>query len=289
MRTLWKGAISFGLVNIPVKVYAATERKDVKFNYLHGPCRTPIRYRKWCPSCRREVEGDDIVWGYEYEKGRYVILGEEDFERIPISTARTVNIIDFVKLEEIDPIYFDRTYFLEPADGASKAYALLRHAMQATNRIALAKVTLRSKESLAAVRIYQERVLVLETMFYPDEIRSAGELAGIEPAPPLHENEIKMAETLIGSLSDRFEPEKYTSGYREALLELIRQKIEGKEIAEVEQPETTRVVDLMEALRASIRLAEEERSKAGQGRKDGGEGREEPRRVQQRRVKQRTS
>jgi len=282
MRTLWKGAISFGLVNIPVKVYAATERKDVKFNYLHEPCRTPIRYRKWCPSCEREVEGGEIVWGYEYEKGRYVILREEDFERIPISTAKTVDIIDFVNLAEIDPVYFDKTYFLEPADGGYKAYALLRHAMQATNRIALAKVTLRSKESLAAVRIYRDRVLVLETMFYPDEIRSAEELAGIEPPPPLHENEIKMAETLISSLSDRFEPEKYASGYREALLELIHQKIEGKEIAEVEQPETTKVVDLMEALRASIRLAEEEKERrAGQGKK-AGKGKEERRRVKQR-------
>lgn len=259
MRSLWKGAISFGLVNIPVKLYAATERKDLKFNYLHETCHTPIRYRKWCPSCDREVGAEEIVWGYEYEKGKYVVLRDEDFERVPLSTTKTIDIIDFVNLEEIDPIFFDKTYYLEPAEGGFKAYSLLRRAMEETGRVAVAKVVIRTKESLAAIRVYRGSALAMETMFFPDEVRSAEELAGINEEPRLHDNEIKMAVSLIGSLSGHFEATRYENEYRKALRALVEEKIAGREVAEVTAPETTKVVDLMEALRASIRLAEEER------------------------------
>lgn len=252
MRALWKGAISFGLVNIPVRLYAATEKQGVRFNYLHGECNTPVRYRKWCDTCDREVGQDEIVKGYEYARGQYVVLRDEDFERVPLPTARAVEIVDFVKLTEIDPIYYDKTYFLEPEEGAIKAYALLRRAMDDTGRIALARVAVRTRETLATVRVYQDQALVMETMFYPDEVREPRALEHIFATPALADREVDMAVQLVDNLSAPFEPEKYTDQYRAALRGIIRQKIEGDEVARVERPGRAPVIDLMEALRASI-------------------------------------
>lgn len=257
MRTLWKGAISFGLVNVPVKLYTATENKDIKFNYLHDKCKTPIKYERRCPTCDVEVSSEEIVWGYEYQKGQYVVLKEEDFAKIPDDNSKTVDIIDFVDLSEIDPIYFEKSYFLEPSQGGEKAYALLRKAMQDTGKIAVAKVKIRTKESLAVLRVYQN-ILMMETIFYPDEIRSASGLTGIQTAPPIHENEIKMANNLISNLSSHFDPGKYTDKYREHLMELIQTKIAGGEIAETTPRETGKIIDLMEALRASIAATEKD-------------------------------
>ncbi len=268
MRALWKGAVSFGLVNIPVRLYAATERKSVKFSYLHAECSTPIRYMKWCPACEREVAAPEIVRGYEYEKGRYVVLRDEDFERIPLKTTRTIDIVDFVNLGEIDPVYYDKTYFLEPADGGVKPYFLLHRVMENTGKIAIAKVIIRSRESLAAVRTYRDGTLVMETMFYPDEIRSAKELVGTREEVSLDPREIEMAENLVQNLSARFDPAKYTDKYREALLRVIHEKIKGAEVEEVAPvAETGKVVDLMEALRASLEVtrAERQREKALEG------------------------
>jgi len=259
MRTLWKGAITFGLVYIPVKLYVATEDKDLKFHYLHEPCKTPVQYRKFCPTCQRQVDREEIVWGYEYTKGQYVVLREEDFHRIPVPTAKVVDLLDFVDLAEIDPIYFDKTYFLEPAEGGLKAYALLRRTMEETGRIAIAKVAIRTRESLAAIRVYQDRVLVMNTMFWPDEIRDWAELDGFGPEPVPAESEMKMARTLVETLAGHFDPGKYTDEYRRALLEVIHAKVEGREVFAAREPETGRVMDLMEALRASVRLAEEQR------------------------------
>lgn len=263
MRTLWRGAISFGLVNIPVRLYTATEHKDLKFSFLHAECKTPVRYKKYCPTCNRDVEMDEIVRGYEYDKGQYVVMNEEDFEQVPLATTRTVDIVDFVNLADIDPIYFDKTYFLEPGEGGVKAYALLRKAMAESGRIALAKVAIRSKETLAAVRVYDDRLLVMETMFWPDEIRAYGELQGIDEEPSLHEKEVQMAEMLISNLATDFQPEKYTDEYRQALLDVIRSRIEGQEVYHVEAPRPEKVIDLMEALRASVQMAEEQRAREG--------------------------
>lgn len=251
MRTLWKGAISFGLVNVPVKLYTATEKKEIKFNYLHDKCKTPIRYERHCPTCNVEVAPEEIVWGYEYQKGQYVVLNEADFESIPDEKSKTVDILDFVDLTEIDPLYFEKSYFLEPSQGGEKAYALLRKAMLETGKIAIAKVTIRTKESLAVLRVYQN-VLIMETIFYPDEIRSPAGLTGIQNEPVLHENEIKMATSLISNLSSHFEPEKYKNNYRENLMGLIQAKIAGGEIAETAPRENGKIIDLMEALKASI-------------------------------------
>jgi DNA end-binding protein Ku len=262
VRSLWKGSISFGLVSIPIKLYAATEDRDLHFNMLHEPCRTPIRYVKMCPTCQKEVGMDEIVRGFEYEKGHYVILREEDFEAIPVAAARTLDIVDFVYLREIDPIYFDKTYYLEPGEGGGRAYHLLRRAMEETGRIAIARVVIRSREQLAAIRVYRENTLAMETMHYPDEIRTVAGLSGLEAVPELREQEMQMATQLIGSLAGEFVPEKFRNEYRETLIQLIQQRVAGQEVAQAPaQAARTRVVDLMEALRASIRVAEEAREK----------------------------
>ena len=256
MRTLWKGAITFGLVYIPVRLYTATEKKDVKFRYLHNECKTPVRYLKWCPTCNREVSQEEIVYGYEFEKGQHVVIDEADMERLPDAAGKVVDIVDFVNLEDIDPIYYDKTYFLEPADGGVKAYTLLRRAMQDSGKVAVAKVVIRTKEALATIRVYQDQALVMETMYWPDEVRSWHSLEGIDQEPALHENEVKMAHTLIDNLSTRFEPGKYTNDYRRALMDLIHQKIEGQEVHVRPEAEPQKIIDLMEALRASVQMTE---------------------------------
>lgn len=262
MRTLWKGAVSFGLVNIPVKMYVATERKDLKFNYLHKDCMSPVKYQKFCSNCNREISGEEIVRGYEYQKGSYVVISDEDLERIPLENTKTIDILDFVDLNQLDPIYFDKSYYLEASQGGEKAYALLIEAMEQTGKIAIAKVLIRSKQSLAALRI-KERTLVMETIFYPDEIRSPASLnTGIDKIK-LHDNEIKMAVSLIQNLSTDFDPSKYQDEYRKALWELIESRVAGKELVTPAAPDNrNNVVDLMEALKASIELSQENKKEA---------------------------
>ncbi len=259
MRTIWNGAISFGLVHIPIKLYPTTQEKSLKFNYLHKDCHSPLKYEKICPVCNREVSKDEIVWGYQYEPGKYVLLSAEDFENIPLETTKTIDIIDFVNLQEIDPVYFAKSYYLVPNQGGQKPYTLLRQAMQETGQIAIAKVVLRSKEALAAIRIYQNSVLMLETMYYPDEIKTLDQLPSIDYVSTIQEKELAMAVNLISNLSAPFEPAKYTDNYREALLELVRQKIDGEAIAVPAASGRAEVIDLMKALEESIKASAEQR------------------------------
>ncbi|MGE5530092.1 MAG: Ku protein [Patescibacteria group bacterium] len=269
MRTLWKGAISFGLVNVPVKMYTATQKNELKFHYLHDRCKTPIKYERRCPACGVEVPQEEIVWGYEYQPGSYVVLREEDFDRLPGESTKTIDILDFVDLAEIDPVYFDKSYYLEPGQGGEKAYALLKRAMLETGKIAIARVVIRAKESLCALRV-AHNALVMATMFYPDEVRSAAGLAGVASEPMLHENEIRMATSLVANLSGHFEPAKYTNRYREELVKLIEARVAGKEVYAPAEPEKGKVVDLMEALRASLAATEKktrEPAAAGGGRR----------------------
>jgi len=261
MRSMWKGAVSFGLVYVPVKLYAATEQKDIRFNYLHEKCKTPVQYRRFCPYCQSEVSMEEIVRGYEYEKGKYVVLKEEDFEKLEeTGGGRNVEILDFVDLAEIDPIYFEKAYYLAPGDGGAKVYELLKRAMNETGKVAVARVVIRSREALAALRV-SGNTLVMSTMHYPDEIRQANALPEMNYQVNLHENEVKMAVNLISSLSAKFSPEKYTDTYRQGLMEVIQAKIAGEAIEMPAKPETGKVVDLMEALKASIDLAKEERDR----------------------------
>ncbi|WP_027363828.1 non-homologous end joining protein Ku [Desulfotruncus alcoholivorax] len=267
MRPLWKGAITFGLIFVPVKLFAATEKKDIKFNYLHEKCGTPVRYKRYCPYCDTEVQMEDIVRGYEYEKGKYITMSEEELDLPTGDKNRNVEILDFVDLNQIDPVYYDRSYYLGPGEGGQKVYELLRRSMDQTKRAAIAHVTLRSRESMAVIRPV-EKALILETMFYADEIRPSTRIEGIGGEINLHDNEIKMAVNLINNLSAEFEPEKYVSGYRETLHERIQAKIAGEAV--VEKPviqETGNVVDLMAALKASIDLAREQRGQKRAGPK----------------------
>ncbi|TEB16550.1 putative DNA repair protein YkoV [Pelotomaculum sp. FP] len=269
MRPLWKGAVSFGLVYVPVKLYAATEHKDIRFNYLHQKCKTPIQYRRYCPHCQTEVPMEEIVRGYEYEKGSYVIMADEDFEVTGGDGGRNINIMDFVNLADIDPIYFEKAYYLAPGEGGAKVYELLKRAMSETGKVAVARVVIRNRESLAALRV-SGNTLVMSTMHYPDEVRQAAALPELNYQVNLHENEVKMAVSLINSLSAEFQPEKYNDTYREGLMEIIQAKIAGEEITTPARRETGKVVDLMEALKASIDLAKEERVTDRQAKKSKG-------------------
>ena len=254
MHTVWKGSISFGLVNIPVKMFTATEDKDIRFKYIHKECHTPVKYKKMCPTCNKEVQPDDIVRGYEYEPGKYVILTNEDFESIETNSEKTVEIIDFVKLEEVDPIYFDKTYFLAPQETGGKAYTLLREALNGKDKIAVAKITIRERESLAVIRVYKN-VIILETIFYPDEVRDFKQVPGIPENLQITKAELDMAIELIENLTTVFNPEKYVDTYREKLVECINAKVEGKEIVIKKEAEKDNIVSLMEALKKSIQMS----------------------------------
>lgn len=252
MHTVWKGAISFGLVHVPVKMHTATEDKDISMRMIHKECGSPLSYVRTCPVCDKEVAWDEIIKGYEYEKGRYVLFDKEELEQLQEEANRAISIIDFVDLQEIDPVYYQKTYYLSPDQAGANAYQLLREALNETGKIGIAKVTLRAKSSLAAIRVLNN-CLVMETMFYPDEIRSSSQVPNVPEQVKVNPKELEMAKLLISQLSTAFEPEKYTDEYRERLLKRIEQKIAGEEVrtAPAAQP-TANVVDLMAALQASI-------------------------------------
>lgn len=257
MHTLWKGSISFGLVNIPVKMHAATESQEFQFHYLHNKCQQRIRYLKKCPHCEEEVGSADLVKGYEYEKDRYVILSEEELSAFEQPKSRAIDILDFINLEEIDPIYYQKSYYLAPEDAAQKAYRLLYQAMENSGKVALARITLRSKQHLACLRVF-EQGLVLETMHYPSEIRH---LDAVWDRVSPTEAELQMAVQLIENLAHPFEPAKYRDEVKEQLAEMIENKVAGETVKVSAAPVKGKVLDLMDALRASLAQTEEQRGK----------------------------
>ncbi|WP_117161660.1 Ku protein [Paraliobacillus sp. X-1268] len=263
MHTMWKGTISFGLVNIPVKLHSATEDKDVKLRNLHKECKSPVKYEKVCPVCEKEIGNDDIVKGYEYTKNKFVILEDEDLESIKDEKDdKSVEIVDFVKLDEIDPIYFDRSYYLSPDDCGGKAYALLREALKDTEKIGLAKITIRSKEQLSVVRIYHN-TLVMETIHYPDEVRSFQEVPNVPEEATVVKKELETAKMLIDQLTASFEPEKYTDDYRTALLDLIQKKKDEEAVSTAKEPKKpSNVTDLQDALEKSLNRTKKSKKKA---------------------------
>jgi DNA end-binding protein Ku len=249
---MWKGSISFGLVNIPIKLFSATEDKDIKLRTLHKECHTPIKYEKVCPNCEKEVEAEHLVKGYEYVKGKFVILSDDELSQLREEhEEKSVEIIDFVKLEEIDPIYFSRSYFMGPGENGSKAYALLREALQKSGKIGIAEITIRSKQQMAIVRVY-ENTLVMETIHYPDEVRNVHEVPSVPENVEINPKELDTAIMLIDQLTTDFQPEKYKDDYREAVHELIQTKINSNEGTTAKEAPRTNVVDLMSALQASI-------------------------------------
>jgi DNA end-binding protein Ku len=251
MHTVWKGAISFGLVHVPVKMFTATEDKDISMRMVHKECGTPLTYVRKCPHCDSEVEWSEIVKGYEYEKGKFVLFEKEELEAVGGEVSKEIKILDFVDLADIDPIYFQKTYYLSPAETGANAYSLLMEAMRQSGKIGIAKVSIRSKSSLAAIRII-DRCIAMETIFYPDEIRPIEQVPNLPDNPQVGGKELQMAKMLIEQLSTTFEPKKYVDDYREDLLELIQKKIAGEEVKVAPAKPQTNVVDLMAALQASL-------------------------------------
>jgi DNA end-binding protein Ku len=264
-RVMWKGAISFGLVSIPVGLYPATEEKTLRFNQLHDEDHGRIKYQRYCSKCGEEVTFEHIVKGYEYEKDKYVILEDEDFDAVPVESSRAIDIIQFVDLDQIDPIYFQKSYYLVPEETGLKAYTLLRRAMEADGRVAIAKVAFREKEHLAALR-FKEEVFILETMFWPDEIR-ATEFDVLDKKVSVRPQEVQMAKSLIDNLASEFTPEEFKDEYREALLGIVEKKIAGEEIEVMPEAEPTKVVDIMEALKASVEATKKKAAPKKAGRK----------------------
>ena len=264
-RAMWKGAISFGLVTIPVAVYPATEEKTLRFNQLHDEDGGRIRYKRVCEKDGEEVTFEHIVKGYEVEKDRYVVLTDEDLNAIPVESSRAIDIHRFVDLDEIDPVMFKKSYYLVPEETGAKAYALLREAMADDGRVGIAKVSFRDKEHLAALR-FKDEAFVLETMYWPDEIREA-DFGGIDVSAKVRGQELEMAKQLIESLSGEWNPEEYSDEYREALLQIVEAKLNGQEIEVVAPEPTAKVVDLMEALKASVAAAKKEADEPAPSRK----------------------
>jgi DNA end-binding protein Ku len=253
MRSIWKGAVSFGLVSIPVNMYSATESKNVAFHQVHEADAGRVHMKRVCSVDGEEVPYTEIAKGYETDDGRMVVLSADDFAGLPLPSAKTVEVLEFVPLQIIDPIYFDRSYFLEPQQGGVKAYLLLRDALRESGRVAIAKIAVRQRESLAVLRLYGD-VMLLNTMLWPDEVRKPefGFLERESPRP--RPQELNMAETLISALAEEsFEPDKYVDEYRTAVESLIEAKIAGNEVAEVTASSEGEVLDLMAALAASVK------------------------------------
>ena len=259
-RSLWTGTISFGLVSVPVRLVGATESKELRFHFLDKRDLAPIGYDKVRRDNGEHVDNEDVIRGFEVEKGEFVPLEEEDLDRLDIELTKTIDICDFVDLEEIDPIYYRKAYYLLPQEGGEKPFRLLARALEETGKVGIAKIVIRNKQHLAALRPY-ENVLVLETMYYADEVRQPEKVDG---KVQLRKPEVEMAKSLVENLSAKFDPEKYDDTYRKELLALLRAKEAGKPLPEPDEEPEGEVVDLMAALRESV---EKTQKKKGGGRK----------------------
>ena len=257
MRAIWKGSISFGLVNIPIALYPATRKEELRFRLLRAKDLSPVNYKRVAETDGKEVPWDEIVKGYEYEKGKFVVLKDEDFQRVDLEATQTVDIQDFVDLDEIDPMFFYKPYYLEPQKGGDKAYVLLRDALEESKKVGIAKVIIKIRQYLAGVKA-EDGVLVLELMHFAEELADTGKLHVPKKLEP-RKKEMDMAKALIGSMSAKWNPEKYRDDYREALMEVIEEKVEagGKEIEEKPKAKKapTKVIDLVEVLQKSLEQA----------------------------------
>ena len=255
MRAIWKGSISFGLVNIPIALYPATRKEDLRFRLLREKDLSPVNYKRVAEKDGKEVPWDQIVKGYEYEKGKYVVLKDEDFQRVDLEATQTVDIQDFVKQEEIDPVFFYKPYYLEPQKGGDKAYVLLRETLEKTGKVGIAKVVIKTRQYLAGVKA-ENNVLLLELMHFAEELAETDKLhvpKKIEPG----KREVDMATALVNSMSSKWDPKKYRDDYRDALMEVIEEKVEagGKELEEKPKkkaPPSTKVIDLVAVLQESL-------------------------------------
>ena len=251
-RPLWKGAISFGMVSIPIKVYSATEEKDVRFNMLHSADNSRVKQKLFCAEEDIEIDrSTDVIKGYEITPGNYVIMEEDDFQKVNVESTHTIDIKSFVNLEAIDPILYQKTYYLEPEEIGQKPFALLMAALKETGRVAIAKVTFRQKEQLCSLRLYGNTI-ALETMFYADEVRTTDELSVPGEDMDVTDRDLTMARSLVDMLAEEdFDLAQYKDEYREGLLEIINKKAEGQ-IIETPVAAPAKITDLTEALRASV-------------------------------------
>src|SRR5437879_3931620 len=267
-RAIWKGSISFGLVNIPIALYPATQREELKFRLLRKSDLSPVNYKRVAEKDGKEVSWDQIVKGYEYDKGKYVVLKNEDFQRVDVEATQTVDIQDFVKQEEVDPVFFYKPYYLEPQKGGDKAYALLRDALKKSGKIGIAKVVIKTREYLASVKP-ENGALLLELMHFAEELADTSKLH-VPKKVELGKREMDMATALIDSMSSKWNPEKYRDEYREALMGIIEEKVEagGKEIEEKPKkaPKPTKVIDLVSVLQKSLEETGGKRKAKGKSR-----------------------
>jgi DNA end-binding protein Ku len=267
MRTIWNGSISFGLVNIPIGLALATQRDDVSFRTLHKECGTPIKQKRWCPQHEREVEADELVKGWEVTKGEYVIVDDADLEAIALTRSQSIEILRFVKLEEVDPVYFERTYYLSPAaaDAARRPYVLLLRAMQETGMAAVGKFVLWNKENLCLIRA-QGEALALELLYFADDVRSKAEIEEAVESVEVKDAELGLAEQVINSLVGEWEPADFENEYRKDLKAMLEAKLSGEKITRPEPVAETPVIDLMEALRRSVAEVQGTKKPAGKAK-----------------------
>lgn len=249
MKALWSGNLSFGLVNIPVKLYSAVHRGELSFHLLHKKCATPINYEKYCPSCHINIELEDLVRGYEYEKGKFVILNEEEIE-VPYKDSKNIEILKFVDIKEIDPIYLEKSYYLQPVEGAERAYVLLRTIIKKTGRVGVVRFVFREKEHIGILRIFND-TLTIQSLFYADEIVKP-DFLNIPEKIHLDEKEIELAEELFKHYIGKFNIKDYRDEYREELMKIIKSKITGREVKTAPKKEVEKVVNLMDALKKSL-------------------------------------
>jgi len=266
MRTIWNGSINFGLVNIPIGLAVAQQRKDVSFRTLHRECGTPIKQKRWCPVHERDVEADELVKGWEFAKGQFVLVEESDLEAVALTRSQSVDIDRFVSLDDVDPIYFDRTYYLSPADAPAqrRPYVLLLRAMQEANVAAIGKFVLWGKENLCLIRPLGD-ALALETLFFAEDIRPRAEIDDAVGETEVSDPELEMARQLVASLVGEFVPEEFENVYRGELRAMLEAKLEGKEISVPEPAPAAPVIDLMDALKQSVAQAKKSKDAAGKG------------------------
>jgi DNA end-binding protein Ku len=268
MRTIWNGSISFGLVNIPIGLALATQRSDIAFRTLHRECGTPIKQKRFCPFHERDVEADELVKGWEVTKGEFVIVEEADLESVALQRSHSIEILRFVQLANVDPVYFDRTYYLAPADADTqrRPYVLLLRAMEETGMAAIGKFVLWGKENLCLIRPHGD-TLALETLFFAEDVRSRAEIEEAVAETNVKAPELELAQQVIQSLAGDFEPEEFENEYRRELKTMLEAKLAGQEIAKPEPVPETPVVDLMEALRRSVADVQGSKPKAAPKRK----------------------
>ncbi|HEX6349848.1 MAG TPA: Ku protein [Candidatus Dormibacteraeota bacterium] len=262
-RSMWKGVITFGMVSIPVRLYVATDSQGISFRQLCAEHLSPIKYKRWCAEGDHEVSYDDIVKGYEVSSDNYVVIEDKDLDNLPLPTAHAIEITEFVEQNEINGgLYFKSAYYMEPEEVGKKPYALLKQALEETKKVAVAKIAFRDREHLAALSPLDGHML-MNTLHWPDEIRSVEGIKGVDGSAKVSDRELQMAKTLVESLADTFDPERYQDNYKEALMQVVQAKVEGQETVTAPEPEAApRVMDLMEALKASVEAAKKSKPAA---------------------------